>query len=337
MVPDAVAQRSINLGPQSWSHGDCRVVDGARFHEVVFIAFVYLLAMYKHLVHEPRYCGRFAHTQREVKGLSLGLDERVRWKPLLQDCEQIIEGVVEGQDVDARHVRAAMNLLSWCVYMRARLPADRHPFGMDALKNQILLLTHEQQTHIHAIIGDGGCVKTATGVRFNLRKLDPDVIHNIRDYIGAVMKESKPAVGLELLVETVPHGQKKMVLTKHQSMVKKRLKIKCRQRKAPKQDKTSSRIDVAVASEFYDALKTDGDDYDGGEASIGVVDDVHDDDYEIPEVDVEAEEPEDAVDDATEGVEDGQSAVLPAHLSQHPLHVLYKHYHQYLREKGIVC
>ncbi len=84
---------------------------------------------------------------------------------------------------------------------------------MNALKKQILLLTQEQQSHVHSIIGDAECSQT---LRFNLNKLQPETVKHIREYIDALSKETRPLPKFETLSEPVQLPRKKVDLTKHQ-------------------------------------------------------------------------------------------------------------------------
>ncbi len=209
---------------------------------------------------------------------------------------------------------------------------------MDILKKQILLLTQEQQSHIHSIIGDGECSQTLTGVRFNLSKLQPVTVQNIRDYIEALNKESGPTPMFEM-AEPVQHARKKVELTKHQAAVKKRLKSRCKQRKVVKPDK-SSKIDVSVASEFCDALKTggeDGLDDDDHEPPVEIEDLLDEYDVQEPVVDGDADEADDRPDELPEANDEECVAVLPPEAGRCSFEVLYDHYHACLKSSGFPC
>lgn len=212
---------------------------------------------------------------------------------------------------------------------------------MDLLKKEILALTLERQSHVHAIIGDSNCVRTANGVRFNLHKLKPELLDNIREYIAALGKDTAPEPNVDFVNEPIASNRKKMGLTKNQLTVKKRLKARCRQRKAAKQDK-SSKIDVSIASEFCDALKND-DDETGGATATGVADDgfENDDAFEntapvrddaCEDIDDGEEANEDVANDEDEGV-----TTLPSHLQKFPPQVLYDYFIEFLRERGFQC
>lgn len=213
---------------------------------------------------------------------------------------------------------------------------------MESLKKKILLLSHEQQAQVHAIIGDKNCVHTGTGVRFNLNKLTPEQIERIQAYIEAINKPLSTPLVLRPSPASLPAQnplRKKFDLSKHQLLVKKRLKVKCRQRKAAKQDKSSSRIDIAVASEFCDALKTSGDandDDDIAESTCGEPEfDVYDTAI-IPEDGLDDQD-EQIVEETSEVIDDEPTSVLPPHIALAPLPLLYEHYHAILRKSGFPC
>ena len=212
---------------------------------------------------------------------------------------------------------------------------------MDVVKKEILALTLEQQSHVHAIIGDSNCLKTANGVRFNLHKLTPDIIENIKEYIAALGKDTAPALKFDNPLEQVAPSRKKIGLTKHQVVVKKRLKALCKQRKTAKQDR-SSKIDVSIASEFCDALKIEPENDEECEPS-STVDDVFENDDIFDNTTPQKDDICDDIDDGEEANEDTINdeddgvMTLPSHLMQFPTTILYDYFISYLKDRGFSC
>ena len=216
---------------------------------------------------------------------------------------------------------------------------------MDVLKKEILALTQEQQSHVHTIIGDDKCTRTANGVRFNLHKLSDDTIDAIRAYIAAIGKHMAAPLRIEVTSEPSIPGRKKVLMSKHQALVKKRLRARCRQRKVPKQDKSNSKIDFAVASEFCEALKgDDGDQAEGDQEGDGDEDELVTIEPEIEDRVGEDEEEDDDLHDNNEPgdhvddvCEDESIQALPPHLSAFSHEELMEYFLVYLRGRGLMC